>query len=99
LSWYPYNAFIWESIKDACEGGCSSFDFGRTSYTDAGLFQFKKRWGTVEEKLYYSYFPGDVAERVIDRTGALLSILKKCVSRAPLPLYKELSERVFAFLG
>jgi hypothetical protein len=99
LDGYPYNAFIWASIKDACEGGCSSFDFGRTSYSDAGLFQFKKRWGTVEEKLYYSYFPGEAAERVVNRKGALLSTVKKCVSRVPLPLYKKISERTFTNLG
>lgn len=96
---YPYNAFIWKSIKDACEEGYSSFDFGRTSYVDVGLSKFKRRWGAVEEKLFYSYFPGDAAEKVMDRTGSLLSMVKKCVSRTPLPLYKELSERAFAFLG
>lgn len=99
LDGYPYNAFLWGSIKDACEAGFSSFDFGRTSYTDVGLFQFKKRWGVMEQKLYYSYFPGAAVNKALDRSSALLSVAKGCISRVPVPLYKNISERVFTLLG
>jgi len=42
LSLHPYNAFIWKSIEDACINGCRIYDFGRTSYDNTGLIQFKK---------------------------------------------------------
>lgn len=99
LAAYPYNAFIWKAIEDACENGYSQFDFGRTSYAETGLFKFKMRWSTVEKKLYYSHFPADSAEKVINRTRVLLSTAKKCVRKFPLPLYKKISKRTFAFLG
>jgi len=99
LNDYPYNAFIWESIKNACEEGYSSFDFGRTSYADVGLSKFKKRWGADEKKLFYSYFPADAADKVLDRRSVLLSTVKECVSRVPLPIYKKFSDLVFRNFG
>jgi len=57
LRYHPYHAFIWEAIKDACLGGYKYFDFGRVSHDNVGLINFKKRWGTKERKLYYTYYP------------------------------------------
>jgi hypothetical protein len=96
---YPYNAFIWESIKDACAKGYSSFDFGRTSYTDTGLLKFKRRWGGSEKKLFYSYFPTNTINALLNRDSILLPIAKECINILPLPLYKEISNRIFPFFG
>ncbi len=96
---YPYNAFLWCSIKDACEMGYRYFDFGRTSYADTGLSQFKKHWGTTEKKLHYSFFPNDAHENVIDRNKAWFFLAKQSIQRIPLPLYKVVSARTFSYFG
>ncbi len=49
LNFYPNNAFIWKSIEDACVNGYKYFDFGRVSYDNKGLINFKKRGGTIEK--------------------------------------------------
>ena len=57
LNLYPSNAFLWKSIEDACVKGYNIYDFGRASYSNTGLTEFKKRWGTIEIELYYSNYP------------------------------------------
>ena len=94
----PYNAFIWRSIEDACNAGYKIFNFGRTSYDNTGLIQFKKKWGTVEKKLYYCYknHPGSSS---IDRTSFLCKMANLGLHMMPLPLYKSVSEKIFPGLG
>ncbi len=41
----------WNAIKLAIERGCTEFSFGRTSVTNRGLIDYKRRWQAVEEPL------------------------------------------------
>ena len=63
MQYRPYNALLWKSIEDACLRGYRYFDFGRVSAENSGLIHFKSRWGTVEKKLPYSYYPKIQAHR------------------------------------
>ncbi|MEM4396768.1 MAG: GNAT family N-acetyltransferase [Candidatus Woesearchaeota archaeon] len=53
----PNNLMLWTAIQEAKRRGYSVFDFGRTEIENEGLRKFKLGWGTIEEPLYYSYYP------------------------------------------
>lgn len=94
-----YNAFLWKSIADACLGGYRYYDFGRTFNADLGLVRFKKRWGTVEKKLTYSYYPGNPNLISANRDGIRYKLGTTALRMTPAPIYKKLSEIIFRHLG
>ena len=51
----PNNLVMWTAIDWACRHGYRVLDFGLTSYHNQGLRDFKKRWGSLEIPLEYSY--------------------------------------------
>jgi len=57
LNYRPNNLMLWTAIQEAKRRGFEVFDFGRTDLETEGLRKFKLGWGTVEEPLYYSYYP------------------------------------------
>ena len=57
LKYRPNNLMLWAGIQEAKRRGFEIFDFGRTDLETEGLRKFKQGWGTVEEPLYYSYYP------------------------------------------
>lgn len=99
LKLYPYNAFIWKSIEDACLNGYTCLDFGRTSYDNEGLINFKKRWGTNEVKLYYSYYPEKMRSPTVDRKDFKYQYGRKLIQKMPLPIYNKLSNSLFQHFG
>ncbi len=99
LQMRPNNAYVWKSIEDACKAGFRYYDFGRTSKRDDGLRDFKKRWGTVEYQLYYSYHPGCRRSLSENREGIKYKLLTKLVRRIPMPFYIKLSDVVFKHFG
>ena len=99
LSLYPNNAFLWKSIEDACSVGSKNYDFGRASYDNVGLIDFKKRWGTEERKLYYSYYPNRGKSFTDDRSDLKFKIASSVIRRAPKILYENFSNIFFGYFG
>ncbi len=99
LDLHPYNAFIWKSIEDACVNGYRTYDFGRTSYDNTGLIQFKKKWGTQEIGLHYSYYPVSSGSAVTERDSTLYRLGNSIFRAMPMPAYKALSTSVFGHFG
>jgi CelD/BcsL family acetyltransferase involved in cellulose biosynthesis len=50
----PNVLLVWSAIRDACEEGLTTFDFGRSELFATGLRYFKTGWGALEEPLVYS---------------------------------------------
>jgi hypothetical protein len=98
LKYHPYNAFIWQSIQDACAEGNKSYDFGRCSHSDTGLMDFKRRWGTRELSLTYSNYPLQ-SQSGPNRSGAIVNFGSKILRLLPLRIYSAMSERIFGELG
>ncbi len=44
---------FWNTIQEACVGGGTHMDLGRTDMEDAGLARFKERWGAGRTTLRY----------------------------------------------
>jgi FemAB-related protein (PEP-CTERM system-associated) len=59
VKYAPNNLIYWNSIKESCESGYHTFDFGR-SLENSGSFNFKKYWGTQQIPLTYLYYPGNL---------------------------------------
>jgi CelD/BcsL family acetyltransferase involved in cellulose biosynthesis len=51
----PNNLVMWTAIEWACQQGYRQLDFGRTDLDNPGLREFKRRWGSTEVPLVYSY--------------------------------------------
>jgi len=58
----PNHFLFWEAIQIAHGEGYKIFDFGRTSPTNKGLMDFKRRWGTKVIDLPMFYYPKRLAE-------------------------------------
>ena len=95
----PYYAFIWKSIEDACRQGYRTYDFGRVSCENAGLIEFKKKWGTQEKKLYYSVYPHSSKPSLPNRDSSLFRMGNAVIRKMPLPVYTLFSDSVFAHFG
>lgn len=99
LDLHPYNAFIWKSIGDACVDGYQTYDFGRTSYDNTGLIQFKRKWGVQEKKLIYSFFPAYGKSAVTERDSVMHLLGRSVIRAMPRSAYKTFSTLVFPHLG
>jgi len=97
--YYPINAINWASIQDACQKGFNSYDLGRVSYDNRGLEFFKSRWGTVEMKLFYSYFPRSPATLSGNRSCLTYKVATKATKKMPMPLHRVFSDCVFRHFG
>ena len=99
LKLHPYDAFIWKSIEEAYLNGYKYYDFGRTSYDNVGLINFKTRWGTIEKKLYYSYYPNNPGSLTGNRKNFKYKLGTKVIRGTPMPIYKKFSDAVFGSFG
>jgi len=99
LNYNPLYACLWKSIEDACHGGRTCYDFGRVSYDNLGLIEFKKKWGTCEKKLCYSYSPSYRSSLSSSRDNTTYRLITAMVQRMPMSLYKAFSASVFGHFG
>lgn len=71
LRFYPNNALIWTAIKWSMKNGFSVFDMGTSSRQDNKLLSFKRRWGSVVEKLGDFFIARDDKMILHDRRAAM----------------------------
>jgi CelD/BcsL family acetyltransferase involved in cellulose biosynthesis len=57
LSLRPNDLIQWHAIHDAAKDGFDRFDFGEVGQNDAGLADFKSKWGAVARPFYRYYYP------------------------------------------
>ncbi len=57
----PLSLLVFRAMVDAVARGCRWWNWGGTWLTQAGVYDYKRRWGTVER--HYSYYT-----RVLDRS-------------------------------
>lgn len=71
LRLHPSHFLLWEAIIRAKEQGFKTFSFGRTSDANAGLCQFKARWGARRKRLIYYHICGSAKAKPL-RTNSLV---------------------------
>lgn len=62
----PLSALIFQAMCDACEGGYGWWNWGGTWHSQAGVYQFKSRWGTRDIPYRYKIQIND--PRLLDAT-------------------------------
>jgi len=92
----PTHALLWTAVRQAVVAGVA-FDLGRAAPDQAGLVEFKRRWGGEPVPLAYDYWPTAGGLNTRDRTRGPLawmargwSLLPRPVARAGAALYRYL---------
>ncbi len=91
LPYRPNHVLLWEVIGWAQTKGFKVFDLGRVSQENAGLAQFKARWGAREHQLYSYFWPSAGGLGVMDRTGWKYKLVTGVFQKVPLPVFRSLS--------
>ncbi len=92
----PNNLLFWEGICWGCRNGFSVFDMGRTEVENAGLRNFKSRWGAVEEPLYYSVIS---SKPVHHSNGRLEHFMNSVIQHSPVWVCRLSGELLYRHFG
>jgi serine/alanine adding enzyme len=95
ISISPIIFLLWESIKQAQASGYEHFNFGRTDLDNAGLMEFKGRWGTVKEDLVYYDLHQAGAGKDIRRNQDAASLMRLIVHHSPPYLCRILGRIIY----
>jgi len=92
----------WETIKKARAHGATCFSFGRTSASNEGLLNYKRRWSPVEEDLVD--FSLTAAEKESSTGKAreksiAYRLVRTVLSTAPKPIYRMIGDYCYRHLG
>jgi CelD/BcsL family acetyltransferase involved in cellulose biosynthesis len=87
---------LWQAICWGCENGYTSLDMGRSDIDQAGLREFKARWGAQETPLEYSYFP---AHQQSLRQSRLTAVVQSAFRHAPLWVVRLSGELLYQYLA
>jgi CelD/BcsL family acetyltransferase involved in cellulose biosynthesis len=97
-----------ETIRQACAQGARKFSFGRTSIYNEGLLSYKRRWGTIEEKLtdftlrrdHHNSKESQVREDAApSEDSRLYALCKHVIAKTPLPVCKMIGDFCYRHLG
>lgn len=84
LKYKPYDLMVWSAIEFAIEKGKTGFNLGITAPSNAGLLDFKGRWGAKNEKLHFYYYPVKTGYPDISKYFSLYELPKKIWRKLPL---------------
>ncbi len=90
---------LWEAIQWACKSGYQYFDFGRTSPDNEGLWNFKKRWGTVAVPITHYYWPDIAGPASTEENSIKYRIATNLWRRFPTRLSRSLAPWLYRHLG
>jgi CelD/BcsL family acetyltransferase involved in cellulose biosynthesis len=92
----PNNLVMWTAIAWACEQGYRELDFGRSDIENAGLREFKRRWGALELPLVYSYLTPAPARPVPQLS---MRVLASLIQRSPSFVCRIAGELLYGRFG
>ena len=101
LSNRPNHLLLWNAIENAALQGYRYFDFGRTSITNHGLLNFKRRWGTSEYPIPHFWYSrtGESIKLVNRGSRKSTSYKHKVIQMLPLSLLKISGSLIYRHLG
>jgi CelD/BcsL family acetyltransferase involved in cellulose biosynthesis len=88
----PNNLLFWTAITWGCENGYEIFDMGRSDLDNAGLREFKSRWGAQETPLLYSTVSTPVPAQ---HDGPAMALMGAAIRRSPLWLTRISGELLY----
>lgn len=95
----PNNLLVWEAVKWYSNHQYRGIGFGRTDISNAGLRQFKQRWGTVEYPL--KYFRYDIKNEGFVKvdTNRLTTLIRMVFKWLPIRFSKIISKGIYRYFG
>ena len=94
----PSHLLIWRAIQDAIAAGIPVFDLGRASPDQAGLVEFKLRWGAQPIPLAYDYWPRAGGLHAEARDQGSLALAARLWRMLPAPLARA-GSAFYRYLG
>ena len=88
---------FWKAIQDAKGKGVEEFDYGRSDLDNAGLVNFKDRWGASRSTLTYLRYPSDSAQTL--RNGRQEQIAKWIFAGLPDALLTKAGRLLYKHIG
>jgi len=95
----PIHPLLWKSIEDAVAAGDRAYDFGRTAADNAGLNEFKGRWGTTRLELPYYFDPPTEGLSVVKSDSFKYRLFTTAFRRLPEAWAVRVGERIFRHFG
>ena len=93
----PNHVLLWTAIQDAIAAG-RRFDMGRAAPEQAGLVEFKRRWGGQALPLTYDYWPTPAGLNVAARDRGSMAAVAAVWSRLPAGIAR-LGSSLYRYLG
>jgi CelD/BcsL family acetyltransferase involved in cellulose biosynthesis len=94
----PMHLLFWKSIQEAKNNGLKEFDLGRSDADNAGLVEFKDRWGTTRSTLDYLRYPA-VDVKSDSREGWRARVAKQLFLRMPDGLLEAAGKLLYRHVG
>jgi FemAB-related protein (PEP-CTERM system-associated) len=95
----PNNLLMWAAIEWGCIHGYQTLDMGRTAGDNAGLMEFKRRWGAIKEPLPYYYYPHAAGLAATSESSWKFRLLTACWRRLPLQVAGPLGSHFYKHLA
>jgi len=97
-SFSPNMLLYWDTLRRACTGGLSRFDFGRSS-RGSGTYRFKRQWGAEEVQLFWYTIPlGGQRTPTISADDGKWLVVRRLWRRLPVGISRVLGPRIRRYL-
>jgi hypothetical protein len=93
---YANDPIVWNAICWGCKNGYTTFDWGRSDSSNAGLRRFKNRWGSVESPLFYTRNHELQAPGLGEK---LTPFINNVINRSPLWVCRLSGELLYRYFG
>jgi lipid II:glycine glycyltransferase (peptidoglycan interpeptide bridge formation enzyme) len=94
----PMHLLFWKSIQEAKNNGLKEFDMGRSDSDNAGLVEFKDRWGATRSTLTYLRYPASVATKATSE-GWRVRIAKQLFLHMPDGFLEAAGKLLYRHVG
>jgi lipid II:glycine glycyltransferase (peptidoglycan interpeptide bridge formation enzyme) len=95
----PIHVLLWRTIENAVRAGDREYDFGRTAADNAGLNEFKQRWGTTRLELPYYFDPPRESPSVVRSDSLKYRLFTAAFRRMPESWSIQVGARIFRHFG
>jgi hypothetical protein len=94
----PNNLVMWEGIREYARRGFQEFSFGRSEMDNDGLLQFKRGWGTAEDK--FNYYKYDLKkDRFVQESVGVKGFYNSIFGLAPISVLRFAGAAIYKHLG
>lgn len=97
----PNMLLYWSLLKEVCDRGGQTFDFGRST-VDEGTYRFKKQWGATPVPLQWQRFNrfGElIPDDAVGRSGKLRKIIESLWQQLPVSLTVMIGPKIRRYVS